>query len=599
MRTSTSRRRAAIALRSVVAVAVLVAAGASACGAPPSAEPSKSSEDPDAAAAMATPSVAMSTCEGSQNTVDQAACPRLRADHCAAAPLADPRAELCRRLFLDLTGVAPSQADVATTCAGRDPSDIAKALMATPAYTRHAEELWAERLAYDPAQIDGVWLDDADRIVDDLVTGRIAYDAFATRIVGHPVFGVGARLPRSDVLEDDARFYPQVAARATQLFLGRAPIAGEDVSLAKLFSFWKKKIVVLNGDYGRAEVIVDPSPCPCESEALGATTRIVLPLDQATPYEQLVDVVGAVEGGGEGAGDAGSRRARTVRSPALRAELDKAGALLASQHAFWTQGADLALAMYLGWWKSTTDLDASVLPQVEVALADLLRERRSWPEMVQAIVTSTLYLRTNQRAVAALDGSPADDTPPWCSGPARIVRPEAYVSSLGHLLDVRVGRCDHRTYEPRGVYYPDGSEGAFFPYALREDEDSDAILFGTTDFHLEAAGALGGCNAGAPRTEEPTLTYVFGMAPAAAKICGASSSIIPPSSGPRDVSAEGIQRIADHVSTLLRGRPTTADERNALAIDTASCAADAACDTAHVAALVCGALARSLDFVTY
>jgi hypothetical protein len=283
----------------------------------------------------------------------------------------------------------------------------------------------------------------------------------------------------------------------------------------------------------------------------------------------------------------------------LRAELDKAGALLASQHAFWTQGADLALAMYLGWWKSTTDLDASVLPEVEVALADLLREHRSWPEMVLAIVTSTLYLRTNQRAAGALDASAAEDTAPWCSGPARIVRPEAYVSSLGHLLDVRVGRCDHRTYEPRGVYYPDGSEGAFFPYALREDEDSDPALLGTTDFHLAAAGALGGCNAGAPRTEEPTLTYVFGMAPAAAQICSASSSIIPPGAGPRDVSAEAVQRIADHVSMLLRGRPTTADEQRALAADTASCAADAACDTAHVAALVCGALARSLDFVTY
>jgi hypothetical protein len=358
--------------------------------------------------------VAVSTCEGSANVVDQTVCPRLLAERCATAEVADTR-ELCRRLFLDLTGMAPSEADVAATCEGKSAGHIASALLASRAYVRHAVELWAERLAYDPAQVDGSWLDDADRIVDELVTGRIGYDAFATRIVGHPVFGLGARLPRSDVLEDDARFYPQVAARATQLFLGRAPIAGEDVSLARLFSFWKKKIVVLNGDYGRAEPIIDPSACPCESNALGARTRIAIPLDHATPYADLVDD-GPTPGG------------RRVRSPALRAELDKAGALLASQRPFWTQGADLALAMYLGWWKSTANLDASMLPELQVALADQLRATKSWPELVLAIVTSTLYLRTNQRAAGALDASAAEDTAPWCSGPARIVRPEAYVS---------------------------------------------------------------------------------------------------------------------------------------------------------------------------
>jgi hypothetical protein len=216
--------------------------------------------------------------------------------------------------------------------------------------------------------------------------------------------------------------------------------------------------------------------------------------------------------------------------------------------------------------------------------------------MIRTIATSTLYVRTN-RLVAGMDSKTAETAPPWCSGPSRIQRPEAFVASLGHLLDVRVGRCDHRTYEPPGAYYPDGSEGAFFPNKLREDEPSDALALGSANFHLEASSAMGGCNAGSPRTEEPTLGYVFGAAPAAAAVCGASSSLVPPDVPSGDTSA-GLKRVADHVSMLLLGRPTTDDERRALASDASSCGA-MGCDTAQLAVLACTAIARSLDFVTY
>jgi hypothetical protein len=569
-------RRAAIVL-SLLGTAPAIGTASSGCDASPAAH-DDATGGPDGGDAP----VALATCATSSNLVDQAVCPRLLADGCATLQPADAT-ELCRRLFVDLTGTAPSGDEVASTCAGKSTDDVVTALMKTPAYLHHAEELWAEKLAYDPAQVDGHWLDDADRIVDELVTGLLTYDVFATRIVGHPVFGIGARLPRSDVLEDDARFYPQVAARATQLFLGRAPIAGEDVSLAKLFSFWKKKIVVLNGDYGRAEPIVDPSLCgPCESNALGATTRIELPLDHATPYADLVDLTSTAGG-------------RQVRSPALRAELDKPGALLAAQRPFWTQGADLALAMYLGWWKSTVNLNGSMLPELQVALSEQLRATRSWPEMVRTILTSALYTRTN-RLPGGADPKTVETSPPWCSGPMRILRPEAYVSSLGHLLGVRVGRCDHRTYEPRGVYYGDGSEGAFFPYALREDEASDAFVLGSADFHLTAAGAMGGCNAGAPRTEEATLAYVFGMAPAAAKIC-AASELVPANIPAYDGSEASLARLADQVSMRLRARATTAEERRAIADDAASCGP--LCSSRELATTICTAIARSADFSTY
>lgn len=526
---------------------VLVLAGAAAC---------HSSDGGLAARAGASaPDDTPSTCQSSTNPIDVAACPRLLEDGCAAWPRATPR-ELCRRLFLDLTGVGPTDAEIAATCAGRDARDIARTLMQTPAYVKHAEELWAEKLAYDPAQVDGKWLADADRLVDAMVTGAMAYDTFARRIAAHPVMGIGARLPRSDVVEDDASFTPQVGERLMRLFLGRPPIAGESESFARLFRPWKKNIVVLNGDYGRAEVLLDPGMCPCTSTVLGRTTSIELPLAGPIAYEDA--------------------------SSDVRAELEKPGELLVGSGAFDTQAVDLALAMYLGWWKSTTNLDASTLPEVEVALAQRFRAQRSWPELVLDIVTSALYVRSSHAPSGA-----RDDAPAWCTGPLRIVRPEELVSTLGHLLGPRVGRCDHRTYEPRDVYYPDGSEGAFFPYALREDEDSDVALFGTRDFHLQAAGAMGGCVAGAPRTESPTLAAAFGMPDTVATICAAAA---------RGLANETAATAGDRFARLLLGRPLGDGEQRALAQDVAEAQVT---DGEGIAALACAALARTIDFGTY
>src|SRR5690349_9550432 len=81
-----------------------------------------------------------SQCTSSKNLVDQAVCPRLRNAGCASAPLASS-AELCRRLHVDLIGSAPTPAQVQSTCAGKDASAIATALMATPEYVRQSQEL--------------------------------------------------------------------------------------------------------------------------------------------------------------------------------------------------------------------------------------------------------------------------------------------------------------------------------------------------------------------------------------------------------------------------------------------------------------------------
>ena len=255
----------------------------------------------------------------------------------------------------------------------------------------------------------------------------------------------------------------------------------------------------------------------------------------------------------------------------------------------------MALSMYLGWWKSTLNLDASLLPEVQLALAESLRRSpdRSFKELVLEIVTSELYVRSNR----ARDGAP-DDLPVYCSGPLRILQPEAYVSSLGELLSVRVGRCDHHTSEKRGTRFFDGTEGVYFPDSLRSDVDSDRSLLGTIDFHRDAASSMGGCGGGAPGTEEPTLKMVFGAADVATKVCSVGA-VLAPGALPQDTSPLAIRTIGTHLSRLLLSREPTAAETEAFAQDAAPCASNPQCDARTLAGEMCAAMARSLDFTTY
>jgi hypothetical protein len=477
-------------------------------------------------------------------------------------------------MYLDLTGVVPSPEELAATCEGKTPREIATALMDTPGFVEHAQELWGETLGYEPAQVDGKWLADADAVVALLMKGELGYDAFAKRLLGSPLFAVGARLPRSDVLVDEDRFFPQAARRAIKVFLGRDPIAFEDVALGKLFSPWKKTIKILNGDYGRAEPFLDPTACPCNTSVFGVSTELHIPLDAPTTWDDLAPNV----------------------SPELRAELDKVGALFVAQDPFWAQGTDLALGMYLGWWKSTQALDQSLLPEVELALGERLRKdpRHSFRDLVLEIVTSALYTRSN----AVLGKAPVD-YPVYCTGPLRMQRPEAYVSSLGKLLGLFVGRCDHRTYEARGNFYADGSEGSFFPDALRSDVASDVVTLGVPDYHYVAASGMGGCSGGAARSEEPTMQMVFGASPVASALCEKSQLLLPAGTSGSDTSAAAVSATVAHVFVRMIGRVPTPTERAAVEKDVAACGASSPCGAQTVSANVCSALARSTDFATY
>src|SRR5688572_26048464 len=86
------------------------------------------------------------------NIIDIAIWPRLwLADATDPAPAST--AELCRRMSLDLTGSIPTPAEMAASCAGRTPAEMADAFMATDAFVAREQKLWVQHLREDPERV--------------------------------------------------------------------------------------------------------------------------------------------------------------------------------------------------------------------------------------------------------------------------------------------------------------------------------------------------------------------------------------------------------------------------------------------------------------
>ena len=76
----------------------------------------------------------------------------------------------------------------------------------------------------------------------------IAVVVAAAAVFTVPAFALGSRLPYSeaDSVTDQPDKVPQVATNAFRVFLGRAPVAGEEYELGKLFLPWTKTYFTIN-----------------------------------------------------------------------------------------------------------------------------------------------------------------------------------------------------------------------------------------------------------------------------------------------------------------------------------------------------------------
>lgn len=517
----------------------------------------------------------------SDNPIDVAIWPRLVANHLTELPPA-PTDELCRRVALDLVGVAPDADETAANCTGKTAEQIVRTYLADPRFVAVERRYWIRRIGADPTAMMADHIADADHILDAAATGAIGYDDMVARLLAHPVMTIN----RPIAAGDDVAPTVQIIFK---LFLGRAASVDEVADYANLLRPWRRRFEDrYDKGYGYyvAPAALVPDAChdpvtgaaACTSTVLGAPTTMdptVTPLVPAG-YSQTSSSLFYYE---MVEGDVPAE---------LEAELEKPGRLLATRAELWDEIADATLARLLGWWRSTAAEPDTVLPEVRRAVSEWFRAQspHDLRELYVIVMTSLLYTTS------------ADTTdvtrPPWATGPTKVVEPEQLLDTLARVLDRPLGLCDAHTDEPvgRNFYWPD---------RLRTPQPADFYGFGY-DFFRTRAQQLGGCIGAVAAPKQPGLPALFTHIDIADELCtlGGASALLPDGVDPADTSAATADAVTLRLFTRFLSRAPTDDERAALTAAGAACAGDTSCANAGgLARETCGALLRSTAFLTY
>lgn len=547
--------------RSILIAAIAVAGAAAACSDPPPGPIEPPPPPP------------------SDNPIDVAIWPRLIADHLTELPPASTD-ELCRRVALDLVGVAPDADETTANCTGKTAEQIVRAYLADPRFVAIERRYWIRRIGADPTAMMADHIADADHVLDDAATGAIGYDDMVARLLARPIMTIN----RPIAAGNDVAPTVQIIFK---LFLGRAASADEVADYANLLRPWTRRDedrYDKGYSYYVSPAALIPDVChdpvvgtaACTSTVLGAPTTMdptVAPLvpagysqtSSSLFYYEMVE--GAV--------------------PAeLETELEKPGRLLATRAELWDEIADVALARMLGWWRSTAAEPDTVLPEVRRALSEWFRAQpgHDLRELYVTVMTSLLYTTTTDFTDPA--------RPAWGTGPTKVVEPEQLLDTLARVLDRPLGLCDPHTDEPVGRNF-------FWPDRLRTPQPADFYGFGY-DFFRTRAQQLGGCIGAVAPPRQPGLPALFAHIDIADELCTSDSALLPAGVDGADTSAATADAVTLRLFTRFLSRVPADDERAALTAAGAACASDPTCaDAAGLARETCGALLRSTAFLTY
>ena len=505
-----------------------------------------------------------------------------------AAPKRAGTVELCRRLSLDLFGTIPSRDDLAF-CDGKTPAQIAEAFMARPEFTTRERALWIQHLREDPSRIAAEYCVDADKIIDALSSGKLAYDAFAARILAHPVMALN-HTPFAGGYDDGSDHKQDVAKNAYRVFLGRVAVGLEARDLANLFRGWKRVELTRSkttgswfhrdGDMtdgitiGLATLTVKPctdstfGSAPCTSRLIGDKTTLALPATyEGAAYESFAGSV----------------------PEALQTELEKPGRLLSTRQEFWDEAADHALQRFLGWWKSTLAEPDTDVPEVRAALSKWFRATPDHDirKLYATIIGSLLY-----SSAAAVDAGTPEALPVWAAGPTKELEPTQWADSVGKVwaLALNTGFCDVHTSDSSG--YP-----LYFPNSLRAPSPVTKP-YGYAGFYQSFLADLGGCKGAVAPSRDIFLSKVFIHASYARSICmGSELPIAPDGYDFADVSEANVRKLLSFAFVRLLSREPN-DVELAASIKASGCL-KATCDLKVFAGELCSGILRSTGWTFY
>ncbi len=511
------------------------------------------------------------------NVVDEASCPEVQGRGIEPA-IADD-IELCRRLFLDLTGAAPTADEFASTCEGRSTGEIVDELMATDAYLLTGHRVWADKLRMTSTITYFEYVEQLDLLVDQMLRGEITYPEFGIQVATHP--GYAGRFDGQDLVG-----YNFLA------MLGRDAAPHERLDLQGLWFMWEERFVEMHPTYyfGYSPVVVNTITCEympwqCHSELWGHHS-VIIPWLVPDNYDYEGPNVLPVE-------DLTDEQWEELRKP---------GELLVQQPSFYEAAVDDALLRYLGY-KAGVEI-----PLVRQVLVDMLAQSGDLRQIEREIITSQLYRMASEYPDP--EGTLEEDgSPDFWHGPMKQMSAELWLDSIEKLTALELGSCDHRFPEVlAGAPTPDAPYELYVwhPNAYPKDPNPAwPAEANKPDYtYRDLARSLGGCP-----DQESQLRFTgtgvmisLSQSTIAQAVCSqvaADSPMVLPGLVPEDNQPATYEAIADHVHEAITLRPIPDELDEDVADLVAGCQGDAECNAGLLSFHLCSALVGSGDFLFY
>lgn len=497
------------------------------------------------------------------NAVDEAACPFIQGR--GVEPAEADSVEFCRRAYIDLAGVSPTDKDYERDCKWVTKVELVDELMSRPEYVLVSQRMWGDVFHYTSDIVDHEYIADLDALVGELYQGLIGYDVFAELAATHPAF-----LGRWD--GNDLVGYNFLA------FLGRDANPAERLALEPLWHQWEERDAPHPMQSNARSVVLNtmrcaaPNEADCYSDYWGEHTVIIPMVDPADASPNGVNVIDEAE-----------------LSPEQWNQVRLPGRLITEHATFYESYVDRALRRYLGY-----DAGAE-LPTVRQALVDMLESNGgNIVEIEREILTSGLYLSTH-RFEEADAANPDDWAPPYWHGPVKQMDAEDWLRSAARLTGQELGSCDHR--------YPTVQQGpqGFHPHAYPTQGN------GAPDYEFrDRAQLLGGCPDHVSQFREARTGLIAALTQATltTELCAAAdlqAPIYPLQfiEDPGDKSEEALRTAANQVYSAAMVRPIPDFAEEALMEGISGCRDDLECTPADFAVETCRLTLKAADFLFY